>query len=103
MNVIKSNYYTNNTAPSFEILYRGHYFHLRTGRVKDVGIFVFSEWGVSCIGNDVKIADFPSLESALDFIIDDSYDEWDDDYYDYDRISSYIIDINSPKDWKDFL
>ena len=103
INIVKSEYYSNETSPSFIILHRGYYFSLRTGRVKDVGVYEFSEWGVSCIGNDVKIADFPTLEEAMDFIIDDSYDEWDDDYYDYDCISSYIIDVNSPAEWKDFL
>lgn len=102
ISIVKSNYYSNGVAPSFVVLYRGSYFQVRTV-VKDVGIFEFSEWGVSCIGNDVKIADFPTLEKALDFIIDESYDEWDDDYYDGDCISSYIIDVNSPAEWKDFL
>lgn len=101
MNVINTTYYANGEV-SFTVLYRSYYFKIRTAEVKDVSIFEFSEWGVSCLGNSVKLDDFPNLETAMDFIIDNSYDEWDDDYYDYDCISAYLIDVNSPSEWKDF-
>ena len=100
MNVVKSYYYKDGTTPSFVVLHRSSYFQVRTV-VKDVGIFDFSEWGCSCIAEDVKIDDFNSLESAMDYLIDnDVDDDWDDGF---DRMSSYPIDVNSPADWKDFL